>query len=140
MELTNHSQLKFSKFLPGIAWFLFGLVLICLPGKDVPKTSLLEIPGFDKLVHATLFGGIVFFFCMPFKKAAADRQDKINLFIKITLATCVWGITTEFIQKYFIPGRQFDLQDWAADSLGAIIAFFVCKKFFLQIPADSEAG
>jgi len=136
MESTNYSQLKFFKFLPGIAWFLFGLVLICLPGKDVPESALLEIAGFDKLVHAALFGGIVFFFCMPFRKATIDRKDKINLFIKITLATCIWGITTEFIQKYFIPGRQFDLTDWAADSVGAIIAFFVCKKFFLQISAD----
>ena len=121
--------MKFYKFLPGIAWFLFGVVLICLPGDDVPKTPLLEIAGFDKLVHATLFGGIVFFFCMPFKKVAISRQNKIHLFIKITLAACVWGINSEFIQKYFIPGRQFDLLDWAADSLGAVIAFFVAKKF-----------
>ncbi len=131
MELNNYAQLRVSKFLPGIAWFLFGLFLICLPGKDVPKSALFDIAGFDKLVHASLFGGIVFLFCMPFKKAAIQRQDKINLFIRITMAACVWGITTEFIQKYFIPGRQFELVDWAADSLGAVIAFFISKKFFL---------
>lgn len=60
------------------------------------------------------------------------RQDKINLFIKITIATVVWGITTEYIQKLFIEGRQFDLVDWAADSAGAIIAFFVSRRFFLK--------
>ncbi len=139
MELQNYSTLNISKFLPGIAWFLIVLVLICLPGKDVPETPLIEIPGFDKLVHVGLFGGIVFLFCMPFKKLDFSRQDKVNLFIKITLATCVWGLTTEFIQKYFIPGRQFDLMDWAADSLGAIIAFFVCKKYFLQISLNNKA-
>lgn len=117
-------------FLPGIAWFLLVLILICLPGKDVPKAAFLDSINFDKIVHSGLFGGIVFFFCMPFKKTSYSKQAKLQLFIKITLATCVWGITTEFIQRYFIPGRQFDLFDWAADSFGAVIAFFISLKFF----------
>jgi len=118
-------------FLPGIAWFLVVLVLICLPGEDVPEAPWMPIPDFDKLVHAGLFGGIVFWFCMPFKKAGMQRRDKLHLFFKLTIATILWGITTEFIQKFFIAGRQFDMLDWAADSLGAVIAFFVSKKFFL---------
>ncbi len=120
-----------SKFLPGIAWFLFGLALICLPGKEVPEVGWLAEMQFDKLVHAALFGGIVFLFCMPFKKAGIERRNKLQLFIKITIAVVVWGITTEYIQKYFIPGRDFDLLDWAADSIGAGIAFIISKKLFL---------
>ena len=117
-------------FLPGIAWFLLVLILICLPGKDVPRADFLDAINFDKIVHCGLFGGIVFFFCMAFKKSDYSKQAKLHLFIKITLATCVWGITTEFIQLYFIPGRQFDWFDWAADSLGAIVAFFISLKLF----------
>ena len=117
-------------FLPGIAWFLLVLILICLPGKDVPRADFLDAINFDKIVHCGLFGGIVFFFCMAFKKSDYSKQAKLHLFIKITLATCVWGITTEFIQLYFIPGRQFDWFDWAADSLGAVVAFFISLKFF----------
>jgi len=131
--LNNHSPFSgigLIKFLPGIAWFLFVLILICLPGESIPDIGWANFIDFDKLVHAGLFGGIVFLFCLPFRKASLDRHDKINLFIKITIATCVWGIITEFIQKFFIPGRQFDLLDWAADSAGAIIAFFVCKRLF----------
>jgi hypothetical protein len=126
-------SLKFVQFLPGIAWFLFVLVLICLPGEDVPEEpGWLNIPEFDKIVHAALFGGIVFWFCMPFKKSTIAKPNKLNLFIKIGIATIVWGITTEYIQKFFIEGRQFDLVDWAADSIGAVIAFFVSRKFFLN--------
>ena len=117
-------------FLPGIAWFLLGLILICLPGEDVPKANFLDSINFDKIVHSTLFGGIVFLFCMPFKKAGYSKQDKLQLFIKITLATCMWGLTTEFIQRYFIVGRQFDLLDWAADSFGAVVAYFISVRFF----------
>ena len=136
--MTQHNSpsqvgVGLKSFLPGIAWFLLVLILICLPGKDVPKDAFLDSINFDKIVHSGLFGGIVFFFCMPFKNAGYSKQYKLHLFIKITLATCVWGITTEFIQRYFIPGRQFDLLDWAADSFGAIVAFFVSLKFFASV-------
>jgi hypothetical protein len=117
-------------FIPGIAWFLFVLILVCIPGEDLPATPYLDLISFDKFVHSALFGGIVFFFCMAYKKATIIRQEKLGYFIKITLATCVWGITTELIQRYFIPGRQFDWFDWAADSFGAIVAFFVCIPLF----------
>lgn len=123
-------SLRFIQFLPGIAWFLFVLVLICLPGKDVPEQPS-WLPDFDKFVHAGLFGGIVFWFCLPFRKSGISTAAKQNLFIKIALATIVWGITTEYIQRFFIEGRQFDLVDWAADSLGAILSFFICRKLFL---------
>ena len=127
-----YGNITIIKFLPGIAWFLLVLILICLPGKSIPQAGWLDFVDFDKFVHAGLFGGMVFLFCRPFRKADLGRDAKINLFIRIAMATCIWGITTEFIQKFFIPGRQFDLLDWAADSLGAIIAFFVSKKFFAK--------
>lgn len=120
------------QFIPGIAWFLFVLTLICLPGKSIPQATWLNIVNFDKMVHAALFGGIVFLFCMPFKKSVLAVSEKQALFLKITLATIVWGLCTEFIQKYFIPGRQFDLMDWAADSLGAILAYIISKKLFVR--------
>ncbi len=133
--------LRFITFLPGIAWFLFVLVLICLPGKDVPEQPdwLDFIPDFDKLVHAGLFGGIVFWFCMPFKKSIIDQHIKLNTFIRITIATIVWGITTELIQKFYVEGRQFDLMDWTADSAGAVFAFFISRKFFLDPKPSAQA-
>ena len=129
---ASFKTLSVIRFLPGIAWFLFVLYLICVPGESLPEAGWLDFIDFDKLVHAGLFGGIVFLFCRPFRKTSSSRNEKIQLFIKITLATCIWGITTELIQKFFVPGRQFDLLDWAADSLGAILAFFVSKRFFAK--------
>jgi hypothetical protein len=120
------------KFIPGIIWFVIVMVIICLPGDDIPNEGWINIADFDKLIHACLFGGIVFLFCFPFKKAAIEKPQKLNLFIRIMLAAIVWGFTTELIQKYFIPGRQYDLMDWLADSTGAVIAFFVSKKLFAK--------
>lgn len=130
------------KFIPGIAWFLLVLVLICLPGEDIPQIEELDFVNFDKLVHAGLFGGIVFFFAMAYNKAPITQKEKVAIIFKLTFATVIWGITTEFIQKFFVPGRQFDLVDWLADSIGAVISFFVSRLFFArkQSVLVKEAG
>ena len=123
-------KLSFKKFLPGIAWFFVVLVLICLPGKEIPKIGWLININFDKAVHIGIFGLVTVLFCWPFYRSDVTTTHRINYFIKIAIATSLWGLTTEFIQKFWIPGRSFDLLDWAADSLGAAIAFWFCQKKF----------
>lgn len=125
----GEQKIPFKKFLPGIAWFFIVALLTLLPGNDLPESGWLgDIAGFDKLVHIALFGGLTFLFCIPYFKVHFSFQKKLNSFIKIALATSVWGITVEFLQKYFVPGRDFELLDWAADSVGVLIAFWLCRK------------
>jgi VanZ family protein len=126
----GNNKIDFKDFLPGIAWFFIVAFLTLMPGKDIPEVSWLDsIPQFDKFVHAGLFGGITLLFCLPFIKYAFSYQQKLYYFIRIALAAVVWGITVEFLQKFFIPGRDFDLLDWAADSIGVAIALWICIRF-----------
>ncbi|MBL7701721.1 MAG: VanZ family protein [Ferruginibacter sp.] len=121
------------KFIPGIAWFFLILVLICLPGSKIPpvETWLNDI-YFDKWVHAGLFGMLVFLFIYPVhKKMVLSLREKRKWALKIAIAAVVWGITTEFIQKFFIEGRSFDVYDLAADSGGIIIAYNWCRVKYL---------
>lgn len=130
--------ITFKKFIPAIAWFFIVLILMCLPGEDLPPTDWLHINFLDKWLHMVVFGLIVFLFCWPFYKSGFNEVQRRNYFIKITLATSVWGLVIEFIQKYFIPGRSFDLFDWAADGLGALITFFICQKLFINPHKKAE--
>jgi hypothetical protein len=41
-------------------------------------------------------------------------------------------LATEFIQRYYIKGRSFDLFDWAADGTGALLALLFVKMRFLK--------
>jgi uncharacterized membrane protein len=121
------------KFIPGIAWFFLILVLISLPGSDIPpvETWLNDI-YFDKWVHAGLFGMLVFLFIYPiYKKMVLPLQVKRNWAIKIAIAAVIWGLTTEYIQKFFIPDRSFDLYDLAADSAGILVAYNWCRIKYL---------
>lgn len=121
-------------FLPGIAWFFVVAILTLMPGKDVPEIGCMDrIPNFDKLVHAGLFGGLTFLFCLPYIKSSFSRREKTNHFIRITLAVIIWGITIEFLQKYFVPGRDFELLDWAADSAGALIALWLSIRILKHL-------
>ena len=126
-------MISFKKFIPGIAWFFLVLILICLPGDDLPKADdWMSAIFFDKWVHAGLFCVLAFLFMLPFCKSDRNIKIKWVSVIKIALAVSIWGLTTEFIQKFFIPGRSFDLLDWAADTAGVLLAILGCKFFYLK--------
>ena len=128
-------KLSFKKFIPGIAWFFLITYLLCLPGSEVPEISWTDkIPLFDKWVHAALFGGLTFLFCWPFYRSSFDQKESLHYFIKIAISASILGLAFEFIQKYFIPGRDYDLLDWVADSLGAFIAYWFCREKFSNAP------
>lgn len=125
-------KIPFKKFFPGIAWFFIVVVLTCMPGKDVPQIDWLDGIYFDKWVHAGMFGGLTVLFCWPFYRSPYSEKQRLYYFIKIALAASIWGLTIEFIQKYYIPGRDFEWLDWAADSFGALLAFLFCRKYFIK--------
>ncbi len=122
-------KVPFIKFIPGIAWFFIVLFLMCLPGNELPETDWLHINYFDKIMHIGVFAFLGFLFSWPFYKSGVSKAERKNYFIKIALSVSIWGLTTEFIQKYIVIGRSFDLMDWAADSIGALIALLFTKKF-----------
>ena len=47
---------------------------------------------------------------------------------------------TEFIQKYFIPNRDFSIYDITADIAGAVIGYVIVRIKFsrFKIPADTS--
>lgn len=127
------NKISFAKFLPGIAWFIVIYILITLPGKDIPKSTFLDEISFDKIVHMGIFGLLTVFFCWPFYKSDLIIEKRAKYFIMIALLTSAWGYSTELIQK-FRPelGRTYDLFDWAADSIGALIGYIFSRKKFLH--------
>ena len=125
---TPDKELLPKKFIPGIAWFFLILVAISIPGYDLPEVDqwLIEI-NYDKLIHVFLFAVLAYLFMLPVVRSGLPVTEKWHWLIKITIATVIWGITTELIQKFFIPGRSFNLSDWAADGLGGVFVLIYFK-------------
>ncbi len=122
-------KISFKKFLPGIAWFFIVLYIMCLPGRELPSV---DNSYFDKIVHMGVFALLVLLFCWPFYSSSFNKKERLHYFIKIAIAASLWGFAIEIIQKYFAIGRYFDLVDWVADSIGALIALWFCSKKFVR--------
>ena len=124
-------RLSYRSFLPAIAWFVVVFILVIMPEDDIPgKHSWLDdISYLDKWVHAFMFALLTFLILLPIAESTMFTKIKRHYFIRVAIAACLWGITTEFIQKFYCPTRSFDLLDWAADSLGVLIAVVYCWKF-----------
>jgi len=133
MNSLNRPGVAGKKFIPGIAWFFLVTFLLCLPGSDIPTPeNWMNKIYIDKWVHVGLFSVLAFLFMRPIIKSSRDLQEKWHYCIKVAICVSLWGITTEVIQKFFIPGRSFDLFDWSADTLGALIALVFVRKRFLK--------
>ena len=128
------NSIPIKKFIPGIAWFFVVLTLICLPGSDLPTVeNWLNVIFFDKWIHVGIFGLLAFLFMRPVVKSPSfTYKEKLSYCIKIAIATILWGLATEFIQKFYIKGRSFDMFDWASDSTGSLLALLFVKMRFLQ--------
>ena len=55
-------------------------------------------------------------------------------FLRILIIACLYGIAMEIIQKYFIPNRDFDIYDIAADCVGAIGGFHCSETVCYECP------
>lgn len=122
----------FRYYIPAILWILLILFLCTLPGKDIPSSSFLDKIHFDKFVHFGLFGGIVLLLSL-----AIYWQKKfispLTLVI-LVIMTAAYGLAIEYIQKYWVIGRSFDMFDVLADTLGAIAGvwvFHIVRRWFL---------
>jgi VanZ family protein len=106
-----------------IVWLLIISVLFFLPGSALPDEGMFGIPQFDKLVHAGFFAVLVF--CWRFYFKAAPKYTWLLL-----LLAAAYGLGVEFIQRDFIPHRDFDLYDAIADSIGAAIGLWLWTKWY----------
>jgi hypothetical protein len=117
----------FKKYLGNIymaiAWTLFIGILLTLPGSMLPKESTFQIPHFDKFVHTSMFGGFVFLWSLWLSNRQIPQERLLRLFFTVFVIAVIYGIGSEYVQKYFIPGRDFDEADIIFDMIGASLAY-----------------
>lgn len=129
MHQNNSVRLKL--FLPAIAWFITSFILLAMPGDDLPDGGLFDIPFFDKYVHFGMFFLLTFLFSWPFSKANTQIQTWKLMSIKIAVYAIVYGVAMEFVQKYFVKGRSFDVVDILFDSIGSAGGLLGIWKWFV---------
>ncbi|MDE3237034.1 MAG: VanZ family protein [Bacteroidota bacterium] len=112
--------------LAAIAWFLLILYLLTIPGTSLPEITWIDKYQGDKLIHITLFGVLGYLFSYPVK----DHSKKFFWISVIAITGFLYGVAMEFVQKYFIPFRSFDIDDMLADGAGSLLAYWWWRKQF----------
>ncbi len=119
-------------FIPPILWFCFSTTLLTLPGSDLPKEDWLDKIWADKWIHMGMFSIMVFLWCRTLVKINVSSTKLKMSFLWIAILALAYGISMEFVQQYFIPGRSFEVMDMAADGVGSAIGFFYSSWRFIK--------
>ena len=91
-----------------------------------------NITGLDKLIHISLFGGLTFLWSGVWAKIKKISIPVQQIFVWIALGSSVYGVIMEYVQKYFIPNRSFDIGDILADTIGSIAGLVIATKVYIK--------
>ncbi len=123
--------MPFNRFLlPALAWFVLITVLLTIPGNNLPSEDWLDKIYFDKWVHIGLFSILSFLLCWWWYKSQRPVASWRRAFIYSIFACIIYGISMEFVQKYLVSNRSFDVYDIVADSVGSALGgWFSIKRY-----------
>ncbi|MEF9923507.1 MAG: hypothetical protein RSB34_02820 [Muribaculaceae bacterium] len=117
----------------GIASILILAVILFLTLTPDPMGAhdITLFPGFDKVAHFIMFFIAGCIFTLDVAKMRFPHRPRLDLFIAITLFGIVLGGVIELLQDAMQYGRDKDLIDFIADSLGSIAAFAICYYYLV---------
>lgn len=109
-------------------WVLSGvcLALICyltLVPKPLPDNDIPFWEHTDKVVHALMFGALYVCFYLDIWR---DVKPRLLYRILLAIPVATFGGIIELLQDAMALGRGGDVADFAADSVGTLLAVIAC--------------
>ncbi|HEX7755761.1 MAG TPA: VanZ family protein [Niabella sp.] len=123
-----------------LIYFIITVVLLTLPGSAFPKERFLDKIFFDKWVHIGLFTILVFLWNFWLIKKKNSAPGLTSKFIVVSILALAYGIAMEFVQKYWVPHRSFDVTDMVADGVGCLIGLFLSFYIYKKIDPCGNRG
>lgn len=99
-----------------VAAYMFAIFLLS------SQSTLPALPGrpSDKLVHGVTYGGLSVLIVWAASRGDFRRVTARTVLLAV-LASTLYGYSDE-CHQFFVPGREYDLKDLAADAIGAVAA------------------
>lgn len=122
---TQMTKLKsfFLKFWPSL--IVLGVILYATLSSDpLGADEIPAIPHIDKLIHASMMGGLVGAIIFDIQRADKNKIINRRTLILIASAVMIFGILDEIAQTTMANGRSGDWLDLVADWAGVWVAFF----------------
>ena len=119
------------KSFPGVICGIGILILTLLPGSCFSKIHPNPQWGLDKLVHAFMFVVFGFVVLWGYRKSFAllSQKRKKRMALTVALIGISLGIVTETLQQTVAKGRNGDIIDGIADTIGTFIGIAIFLIF-----------
>jgi VanZ family protein len=107
---------RLAAWLPVVLWAGVIFALSSIPGT---RLRTMDLPQFDKIVHALLYGVLGGLLCRALDRSRAGGPARSHVLLAILIATA-YGVTDE-IHQLWTPQRSADWRDVVADACGATL-------------------
>ena len=84
-----------------------------------PVPMEMPFPGADKIVHAVVYGGLAAAVSVGLRRSGRSRPPRVQFWAPVVFAG-LYGFSDE-VHQLFVPLRNFDVFDIAADLAGALL-------------------
>lgn len=126
-------QKYLTRLYPGIlSVIVFAAILwLTLAPQPLPDTEISLFEHADKVVHALMFGGMVFamvfdvrLWCYRQRKVCDDKKTVLM----ISIVVSIYGGVVELLQTAMCLGRGGDIVDFFADIIGVVMSVYLSPR------------
>ena len=111
--------------VPAVLYWLLtlgymGLIFYLSSRHNIP---LPKLPiNFDKVIHMCAYIPLAYLFYLSLKTSGINKY----VFVLAVICASIYGIMDE-LHQFFVPGRDADVFDFAADALGAFLGSIAAR-------------
>jgi VanZ family protein len=106
-------------------------LLIYLQSSYPSLEKMPDFPNMDKMLHGGAYALLGFLFYRALRTGRLGGRVFLLIFLSSVLAT-LYGVSDE-IHQHFVPSRNADIMDVAADLAGSIIGAWGAHVFFSKV-------
>jgi VanZ family protein len=114
-----------------ILWAAMILLTTLLPSTSMPAgLSLWELLSFDSFAHCFLFAVLTFLMIIGLTKQFTYLKLRHFAVRSSLFISTMFGVSIELMQHFFIYGRQGDIIDVLANTIGCLIGIILFKWIY----------
>ena len=105
-----------------IVWAIFIIILCSIPGNQINKIKIIDIPQLDKFVHFFLYFVFTLLLISENNKQRHHRKVTVDSILIAATISLSFGAFIEILQKLIMMNRGADILDMVANTFGFLAA------------------
>ncbi|MCC9166664.1 VanZ family protein [Pontibacter harenae] len=114
-----------------IIWAAMIMLTTLLPSTSMPSLSAWELFSFDSFAHFFVFAVLTFLMIVGLIKQYTYPRLRHYAIRSAFLICSMYGVLIEFIQHFLVYGRQGDVIDALADTIGCLVGIVLFKWVYI---------